>query len=204
MMQLNYISRVLPSSQLMIKRQFWGWLNAVANKVDDERIKEVGPDRAAAEWLLRCGGKVRWNTSPVGTFTSDYNALPSAKHLKIAEIDGTESTIMSDGFPYLKGLKHLEKIVIKRNPYLDDMAIPMFSNVSETLRHLELISIANLTDKGVKSLGALEHLKTLVLFDLPSVRKRQECFEELQKRLPGCDVDWPEVPANRKDEDKKK
>ncbi|XP_025775100.1 ATP synthase subunit s, mitochondrial, partial [Puma concolor] len=41
-------------------RYFWGWLNAVFNKVDYERIRDVGPDRAASEWLLRCGAMVRY------------------------------------------------------------------------------------------------------------------------------------------------
>lgn len=26
---------------------------------DDDRVREVGPDRAAAEWVVRCEGKVR-------------------------------------------------------------------------------------------------------------------------------------------------
>lgn len=41
-------------------RHFWGWFNSIFNMVDANRIEEVGPDRAAAEWLLRCGAKVKW------------------------------------------------------------------------------------------------------------------------------------------------
>lgn len=31
------------------------------NRVDRSRIEEVGPDRACAEWLLRCGAGVKWD-----------------------------------------------------------------------------------------------------------------------------------------------
>ncbi|XP_011488346.1 ATP synthase subunit s, mitochondrial isoform X1 [Oryzias latipes] len=57
------------------RRHFWGWLNAVFNKVDHDRIKAVGPDRAAAEWLLRCGAKVRFRG--FDRWHLDYNALPT-------------------------------------------------------------------------------------------------------------------------------
>ena len=40
---------------------------------DEKRIKQVGPDRACAEWLLRCGGQVRW--SDTKQFEKDYNRL---------------------------------------------------------------------------------------------------------------------------------
>ena len=32
----------------------------IDNQVDSERVKEVGVDRACAEWILRCGGGVQW------------------------------------------------------------------------------------------------------------------------------------------------
>ncbi|GCC27371.1 hypothetical protein chiPu_0005795 [Chiloscyllium punctatum] len=82
-------------------RNFWGWLNAVFNKVDYDRIKDVGPDRAASEWLLRCGASVRYKG--FDKWQKDYNHLPTGplEKFKIERIDATESCIMFKGFDYL-------------------------------------------------------------------------------------------------------
>ena len=70
--------------------------------------QEVGIDRAAAEWVLRCGGGITWtggveveNMSGTKYFETrsllhfklrDYNSLPVGKYrqLKVAGIDGTD------------------------------------------------------------------------------------------------------------------
>uniref|UniRef100_A0A8C9RHQ1 Distal membrane arm assembly component 2 like n=1 Tax=Scleropages formosus TaxID=113540 RepID=A0A8C9RHQ1_SCLFO len=89
------------------RRAFWGWLNAVFNKVDYERIKTAGPDRAASEWLLRCGAKVQYQG--FDRWQHDYNALPTGPlgRYKIQAIDATESCIMYRGFDYLGEPRHL-------------------------------------------------------------------------------------------------
>ena len=43
------------SSAVLQARTFMGWFDAAFNRYDEARVKEVGADRAAAEWLLRCG-----------------------------------------------------------------------------------------------------------------------------------------------------
>lgn len=70
-------------------------------RVDYERIKAVGPDRAAAEWLLRCGAKVRFQG--FDRWQHDYNGLPTGVlgKYKIQAIDATESCIMFRGFDHL-------------------------------------------------------------------------------------------------------
>lgn len=70
-------------------------------RVDYERIKAVGPDRAAAEWLLRCGAKVRFRG--FDRWQHDYNGLPTGPlgRYQIQAIDATESCIMYRGFDYL-------------------------------------------------------------------------------------------------------
>merc|ERR1719309_1295875 len=74
---------------------FEGWFIGAFNKVDQARIKEVGVDRAAAEWLLRCGAGVRWTGSK--KFLHDYNTLLTTNmRLQIAEIDATEAAIMEE------------------------------------------------------------------------------------------------------------
>lgn len=74
------------------------------DRVDENRIKEVGPDRACAEWLLRCGVLVKWHNKE--SWTKDYNLLPQTggRLLKIEEIDATDAAIMHIGFPHFSKL----------------------------------------------------------------------------------------------------
>lgn len=73
----------------------------VSCRVDHERIRAVGPDRAASEWLLRCGALVRYQGSP--RWQQDYNGLPTGPlgKYKIEAINATDSCIMYRGFDYL-------------------------------------------------------------------------------------------------------
>ncbi|XP_023348842.1 ATP synthase subunit s, mitochondrial, partial [Eurytemora carolleeae] len=79
------ISRILkPTNRIFLRQNrsifglFQGWFDSVFNKVDEARIKEVGVDRAAAEWVLRCGGGVKWEGG--GRMLTDYNALPAGNY----------------------------------------------------------------------------------------------------------------------------
>lgn len=81
-------------------------------RVDYERIKAVGPDRAAAEWLLRCGAKVRFQG--FDRWHHDYNGLPTGPlgRYKIQAIDATESCIMYRGFDHLGQCYSVENVML--------------------------------------------------------------------------------------------
>ncbi|KAG9481141.1 hypothetical protein GDO78_010409, partial [Eleutherodactylus coqui] len=152
---LHVKQRLSPSSGY---RYFWGWLNAVFNKVDHERIKAVGPDRAASEWLLRCGAKVRYEGFE--KWQQDYNGLPTGPlgKFKIQAIDATDSCIMYQGFAHLEGLEHLEEIKLCQCIYIEDTCLERISkleNLQKTLQRLEIISCGNVSDKGVICLNSL-------------------------------------------------
>ncbi|KAF6724098.1 ATP synthase subunit s, mitochondrial [Oryzias melastigma] len=173
------------------RRYFWGWLNAVFNKVDHDRIRAVGPDRAAAEWLLRCGAKVRFQG--FDRWHVDYNALPTGPlgRYKIQAIDATESCIMVRGFEHLEGLEHLEEIKLCRCMYIQDACLERLSsiqNLQQSLFMMELVSCGNVTDKGVVALHRLRNLEYLFLSDLPGIKDRQATVDRLQRALPCLDV----------------
>lgn len=44
-----------------------------SSRVDGDRIKEIGPEKAAAEWLIRNGAAIRWKNQ--AKFVSDYNSM---------------------------------------------------------------------------------------------------------------------------------
>lgn len=61
----------------------------------------MGPDRACAEWVIRCGGTVRFQNW--GSFISNSKTMPSGAmgQFKIEEIRAIAASITSEGFAYL-------------------------------------------------------------------------------------------------------
>ena len=98
------LTKYLSSSHLSSSihyRQFWNSLNIIRNKYDRKRVEELGPDRACAEWLLRCGGSIRFKNW--GSFITNYKSIPkgSPGQFKIEEIRAIKASITSEGFAYL-------------------------------------------------------------------------------------------------------
>uniref|UniRef100_A0A3B3CTL8 Distal membrane arm assembly component 2 like n=1 Tax=Oryzias melastigma TaxID=30732 RepID=A0A3B3CTL8_ORYME len=163
------------------RRYFWGWLNAVFNKVDHDRIRAVGPDRAAAEWLLRCGAKVRFQG--FDRWHLDYNALPTGPlgRYKIQAIDATESCIMVRGFEHLdpmdrkwachviEACRHGQH-VYETAPELIVHCI--YGNVREGLEHLEEIKLCRcmyIQDACLERLSSIQNLQqSLFMMELVS------------------------------------
>ncbi|KAK8735712.1 hypothetical protein OTU49_005280 [Cherax quadricarinatus] len=183
--------RIVPLWSQTSQRTLWGWLNAVFNKVDESRIKEVGPDRACAEWLLRCGAFVKWHNSE--KWTKDYNTLPamSEKLLKIEEVDATDSAIMHIGFPHFRGCKHIRRIVFHKASYLDDEGLSHLPLLRDSLKDLQISSCGNVTTNGLRQLVKLKNLENLLLYDLPEINNKDALLQELQKALPHCTIVFP-------------
>ncbi|XP_015681056.1 ATP synthase subunit s, mitochondrial [Protobothrops mucrosquamatus] len=194
------LTEVLISQTKMLKRQppgglrrhFWGWLNAVFNQVDQERIQAVGPDRAASEWLLRCGASVRYHG--YDKWQQDYNALPLGplEKYKIQAINATESCIMNRGFDYLDGLTHLEEIKFCKCIYIEDACLQRISetpSLQKSLLRLFLISCGNVTDTGIIALHKLSNLEYLFLSDLPGIRERERTVQSLKKSMPALELE---------------
>ena len=67
-------------------------------RVDRSRVEAIGPEKAAAEWILRLGGSVKFQGFK--HWNSDYNHLPS-KALHLQAIDATGLAITSNGLEHL-------------------------------------------------------------------------------------------------------
>ncbi|XP_060030990.1 ATP synthase subunit s, mitochondrial isoform X2 [Erinaceus europaeus] len=182
-------------------RYFWSWLNAVFNKVDYERIRDVGPDRAASEWLLRCGAMVRYQGQE--KWQRDYNSLPTGPldKYKIQVIDATDSCIMGIGFDHMgnyphlflgnSGLKHVEKIRFCKCNYIEDdclKRLSQFENLQKSMLEMEIISCGNVTDKGIIALHHLRNLKYLLLSDLPGIREKENLVKAFKTTLPALEL----------------
>ena len=61
----------------------------------------MGPDKAAAEWILRLGGVVKFTSRE--HWSDDYNQLPSGSRdaLQLEAIDASGISITSNGLDHL-------------------------------------------------------------------------------------------------------
>ncbi|KAK7027366.1 ATP synthase, H transporting, mitochondrial Fo complex, subunit s (factor B) [Halocaridina rubra] len=159
--------------------------------VDESRIKEVGPDRACAEWLLRCGALVKWQDRE--SWTTDYNSLPASggRSLKIEEIDATDAAVMHIGFPHFKGCKRIRRIVFHKSHYLEDAALAQLTLLQDSLQELQISSCGNVSADGLRHIKKLKNLEYLLLYDLPEIENKDSMMEELQAALPNCAVVFP-------------
>ena len=187
-------SRRCPTLKTVNQNGFYTWLNLVFNKVDRQRIQDVGPDRACAEWLLRVGASVKWKGKE--NLLQDYNSLPVGQYrqLLVEAADATDSGIMEAGFEYFRYLEHFNKLKLKNcvqvtNPSMTSLSI----NCEKSLEWLEVSYNGNITDRGLLELKLLPNLKYLKMEKLPGVQKPQKVLEELQEALPNCVIEYPDA-----------
>ena len=177
---------------LVQTRSFLGWFDTAFNKYDKARVTEVGPNRAAAEWLLRCGAGVKWQNS--ARLLKDYNSLPVGNYRtrKIQEIEGTDSAVMEEGFLYLKELEELRKVTMVNNKYLNDECIfYLVAFTKKRLTSLHLSGNGNITGEGLLHLGKMQVLEELHLENLHEVKRPEEVLKQLDTLLPNCNISWP-------------
>jgi len=176
-------SRFVPQRHFLFKA-----LNRIYNSPDQDRIKEVGPERACAEWCLKCGAHIRW--AGARDWITEFGGLPitNDRKLLIEEIDAKEAGFMDVGFSHLHKLSGLKRFRFYKCPYFVDRDLEELQKVKHTLEVLEIESCVYITDQGLRGLSILEHLKELVLQDLPGVENMQECVACIQKQLPHCKI----------------
>lgn len=94
-------------------------LLSIKLSLDDDRIKEIGPNMACAEWLMKNGAQVRWKGC--NEFVSHYDCLPHSQcgflyKFKIEQVyAGKEASISHIGFRYFSTCTYTNP----RSPALD-------------------------------------------------------------------------------------
>ncbi|KAK3751476.1 hypothetical protein QZH41_009189 [Actinostola sp. cb2023] len=144
--------RVHHGALTVFKRSYYMWLNFVFNRIDSSRLEEFGPDRVAAEWVLRNGGGVKFTHQ--NSWIHNYNALEMgpAEKFKLQKIDGKATCITTGGLQHLVGLNHLDYLSLHGCKYVTDVG--KILPVKETLLELDIGYCPAITD--ILPLGQLK------------------------------------------------
>ncbi|XP_017757851.1 PREDICTED: ATP synthase subunit s, mitochondrial [Eufriesea mexicana] len=178
-------SAVFQSTKYQSRPLFY-WLVVIFNRVDVERVKQVGPDRACAEWLLKNGAFVRWKN--FSELLTDYNAIPSGKNYYIEAVEANNAGICDVGFRHFDGCKHIKDIKFQSCKYLNNNAMSYLSLLQDTLTNLEIISCKSIDDDGLRELKQLKNLKQLTIKGLSYILNSDAIYKELTEALPNCKI----------------
>uniref|UniRef100_A0A914EPM5 Mitochondrial ATP synthase regulatory component factor B n=1 Tax=Acrobeloides nanus TaxID=290746 RepID=A0A914EPM5_9BILA len=166
---------------------------------DKKRVNEVGPDRAAAEWIVRCEGKIKFDKFK--DYISDYNDLvritamidpaKPAQQVYLEAIDASDAIISGYGSYYFRGLKHLHDVKFIRCRNWPDWGFEIMGDaVGEHVKNLRIESCPKISEKGIRYLTKFSALKTLTLLDL-ELKNKDQLLQELEQALPSCDIKSP-------------
>lgn len=170
-----------------VGRPFFAYFRVAFNSVDTDRLREVGPDRLCAEWLLKNGGSVTFvGRSPV----DDYNELnaTSSGRRPIQAVDATDSSIMAIGFEHFRDCRDLRSIRLERCKHMENEALEQLTLVKDSLRELTVTDCFNVTESGLHSLGELSNLERLHVSGVPYVEDVEAVRAALQAKLPDCEI----------------
>jgi len=163
------------------------WLDPIWNRYDAERAKAVGPDRLCAEWLLRCGGRLRWEGCEA--WLSDYNALPpETSRRRVSAVDASGACVTSGGLRHLVGTG-VTCVTLHDNPLLCDAGMAHLCRLADSLRVLQVSANRSVSDVGLRRLAALRGLHRLTAFELAAVETPEATAAFLRQRLPQCEVE---------------
>lgn len=171
------------------KRSFFYWLSIIFNRVDTDKIKDVGPNQACAEWLISNGASVKWKCAHV--YTSNYDDIIKERSGHAIEaVDATDSGISHVGFPYFEGCKHIKELKLVHCEYIDDRAIPLLSLLKDSLNTLEILRCPFVTAEGLESLKDLKNLRSLKITGEPYIKNTENIKTMLSKDLPDCTIEF--------------
>ncbi|CEF69195.2 ATP synthase subunit s, mitochondrial [Strongyloides ratti] len=135
------------------------WILEGFNMVDKQRLKDVGPDRCAAEWIVKCGGKIKFDKMP--DIFEDYNALIRATSeldprdlnddVKLVWIDATNASITGYGCLHFNGLRDIREVNFVRCKTLHDRGLEYIGMYAgNILKKLQLTECPKITEYECK------------------------------------------------------
>ena len=108
---------------------------------------------------------------------------------------------MEHGFQHLTGLTELWKMSLVNNKYLTDDSMEMLAHATkDKLRWLHVARNGNISDRGIQQLGRMKKLEYLKLETLQEMKNPRNVLQELESKLPNCQIEFPPYTKSQNDE----
>ena len=163
-------------------RLFNGFINIAFNHYDEKRIAQVGPDAAAAEWIVKNEGWVKGNKEKA-SWIKDFNSISQCygPGFKLAYIKADNIDITSVGCRHIEGLKYLQFIDMRDCFNIDDSGFQIISKNSwNTLQYLDVAG----TSISLRGLDLVTEFKNLKILKYDhKLSEHIERHNEFQKKL---------------------
>ncbi|KAM7342765.1 ATP synthase subunit s, mitochondrial [Cochliomyia hominivorax] len=171
------------------RKSLWGYVAIAFNRVDTDRLQQVGPDRLCAEWVIKNGGAVRTVSAPSRQH-GNYNALPPENNqFKLKVIDATGSSIMKIGFDHFKGCTHIDTVILHDCKHLESDGLQGLIHLKNSLKVLQVSACDNISDDGLMVIGELTNLELLKIFQMRYVKNLEMVKQNLMAKLPNCHME---------------
>ncbi|KRZ92900.1 Protein disulfide-isomerase, partial [Trichinella sp. T8] len=173
-------------------RQFYRYENLINLQYDQRFLPErhllLGPDLAAAHFIVHRGGAVkffndsRWHrVNNKGEYILPGRKLPEG-------IDASNTALMFEGLSNLVNLEKIRFLSLKNCEYVNDWCMSQMKQFENTLEFLDLSHCSKLTADGLSALSCLKKLKYLRLEGLDQVKNIGVVAVRLEDTLPQLQV----------------
>ncbi|KAL7636337.1 UNVERIFIED_CONTAM: hypothetical protein RMT77_013096 [Armadillidium vulgare] len=166
----------------------------LAQRYIDDRVDLLGPDLAAAHFIVHREGKVRFKGHEEWTqrnedFEYSLPKLYDVNYL-VEEIDVSEMSIMYDGLQNMENLKFLKTFKACKCPNFNDWCMDRISYQFEnTLEELDISHCPKITGKGLEVIAKFKKLKLLKLHGLEHIENAKLICLLIEECLPGIKIE---------------
>lgn len=168
-------------------------LEAYKQRYISQRVETLGPELAAAHFVVYRGGAVKFYNSP-NWIRADkekrYN-LPSkfVPNVAVEAIDAGDTELLYESVVHFELLQRLKWLSFRNNKHIDDFFLDRLAFFKDSLAYLDISGCSNVTERGVMSLHRLRALQFLNIGNLINVKHPQLLCLLLEDVLPNCRVE---------------
>ncbi|KAL5008275.1 hypothetical protein ScPMuIL_013856 [Solemya velum] len=177
-------------------KRFWNKKRQLEKQDDQkfrpERLKFLGPDLAAAHFIVARHGAVKF-LGREKWFRRDKSGayyIPNRRvdGLQVEAIDASGTELMYVGLDNLVDLECLRYLSVSNCQLIDDWCLSRLHMFSETLEFLDVSGCPQVTERGLACLHHLRKLKGLNIANLPKIANKELVTLYLEEMLPDCTV----------------
>ncbi|XP_076463552.1 distal membrane-arm assembly complex protein 2-like [Babylonia areolata] len=162
------------------------------HKFIPERHRVLGPDLATAHFLVKRGGRVKfegrgmwYQRDKEGNMYLPNQFVPDL-HLEAVDCTGMQMSYVA--FDNMIQLEHLRYLNLSQCTNLDDWCLARLHQFQDSLEFLDLTDCCEVTENGLACLNMLRNLKGLKLTGLSGVRNLGLMVLLLEEALPQCTI----------------